>query len=82
MAYCLGGARRFGARWRPDDPWADRVIALGEENGDDFKALARAVLGIEAIFGTDLAASPATEAIAKHLEGLLSGDPRLYLIDA
>lgn len=81
MAYCLGGARRFGARWRPDDPWADRVIALGEENGDDFRALAKALLGIEAVFGTDLAASPAAEACAKHLEGLLSGDPRLYLID-
>ncbi|MDQ0391986.1 mannitol dehydrogenase family protein [Labrys monachus] len=79
LAYALCGARRFGARWVPDDPLAPRVVALGEEAGGDFEALARALLGIGAIFGTDLAASPACAAIARHLEGLLSVDPRSYL---
>ncbi len=79
LAYGLCGARRFGARWRPDDPWADRVIAIGEEAGGDFNALAKGLLGLDAIFGADLARSPAADAIAAHLAGLLSADPRLYL---
>jgi fructuronate reductase len=79
MAYCLCGARRFGARWRPDDPWAERVIAIGEQTGGDFAALATALLSLDAIFGADLAASPARGAIAAHLDGLLSADQRLYL---
>jgi fructuronate reductase len=78
MAYCLCGARRFGARWRPDDPLADRVMAIGERS-TDFLALAKALLSLDAIFGTDLAGSPAADAIAAHLEGLLSADPRTYL---
>jgi hypothetical protein len=36
-------------------------------------------MAIAAIFGTDLAGSSAGAAIAAHLRGLLSGDPRLYL---
>lgn len=81
LAYCLCGAQRFGARWTPDDPWADRVIAIGEETGADFNALANALLRIEAIFGTDLVSSPACAAIAVHLQGLFSDDPRLYLAE-
>jgi fructuronate reductase len=79
LAYCLCGARRFGARWTPDDPWAPRVVAIGEDTRDDFGALAKALMAIAAIFGTDLAGSSAGAAIAAHLRGLLSGDPRLYL---
>jgi fructuronate reductase len=78
MAYCLCGAHRFGARWRPDDPWVDRIIAIGERS-TDFLALAKALLGLDAIFGRHLMGSPAAEAIAAHLEGLLSADPRTYL---
>jgi fructuronate reductase len=79
MAYCLSGARRFGSRWAPSDPWADAVIAMGEQCRDDFAALAKGVLGIRSIFGTDLLAPPTVAAIATHLSGLLDHDPRLYL---
>ena len=79
LAYGLCGARRFGARWAPDDPMAERVIAIGEQSGGDFGGLARALLDIQAVFGTDLADSPAATAIGAHLQGLLSHDPRRYL---
>lgn len=78
LAYCLAGARRFGQRWTPDDPLASKVIAIGEENGD-FAELARSLLGIRAIFRTDLAGAPVADAIGRHLAGLLSGDPRAHL---
>jgi fructuronate reductase len=79
MAYCLAGAKTFGARWTPDDPLAGRVVAIGEETGTNFEALSRALLGIEAVFGTDLVHSPAEVAIGAHLRGLLSGEARDYL---
>jgi mannitol-1-phosphate/altronate dehydrogenase len=79
MAYCLSGARRFGRRWAPSDPWAETVIAMGEQTREDFKALARAVLGIGAIFGSDLTTPPIVAATGAHLRGLLDGDARAYL---
>jgi fructuronate reductase len=79
IAYVLSGARRFGGRWTPSDPWAETVIALGEQSSDDFAGLARAVLEIRPIFGTDLAAPPLAAAVGAHLRGLLKGDARGYL---
>lgn len=79
LAYALSGAQRFGARWSADDPWGPRVAAVGEAAGGDFATLAKALLGIQAIFGADLAASPAAPAVAGHLRGLLAGRPREYL---
>ena len=78
LAYGLSSARRFGARWTPDDPLAERVIAIGEQTGE-FDALSRALLGLEAVFGTDLASSPAAPVVGGHLRGLLSSDPKRYL---
>jgi hypothetical protein len=40
-------------RWDPSDPWAATVIAMGERCRDDFEALAKSVLGINAIFASD-----------------------------
>lgn len=80
MAYDLCGAKRFGARWMPDDPMASRVIDIGGEFGGDFDELTRAMLGIEAIFGSDLMDSPAEAVIAGHLRGLLSEHPQAYLV--
>ena len=45
IAYGLSGARRFGARWTPSDPYAETVIAIGEKNSD-WSELARAVLSM------------------------------------
>ena len=53
MSYCLAGSARFGRRWVPSDPWAQRVIAIGDESAD-FDEAATAILGITAIFGSDL----------------------------
>ena len=50
IAYGLSGARRFGARWTPSDPYAETVIAIGEKNSD-WSELAKAVLAIAPIFG-------------------------------
>ncbi len=79
IAYCLYGARRFGHRWDPSDPWAATVIAMGEKCREDFEALAKSVLGIGAIFASDLMTQPTAAAIGAHLRALLSGDPRAYL---
>jgi fructuronate reductase len=78
IAYGLSGARRFGARWTPSDPYAESVIAIGEKNSD-WTELARAVLSIAPIFGVDMARPRLIEGIAGHLRGLLGGDARGYL---
>lgn len=78
MAYCLKGSRRFGAQWKASDPWAETIIAIGERTGD-FALIARAILLIAPIFGTDLTRPDLVQVVARHLEGLLGGDPRAYL---
>jgi fructuronate reductase len=78
IAYGLSGARRFGARWTPSDPYAETVIAIGEENAD-WPELAKSVLSIAPIFGADMARPQVVEPIARHLRGLLGGDARGYL---
>ena len=75
----LSGAQRFGHRWDPSDPWAETVIAMGEECREDFSALAKAVLGVRTIFGSDLATAPFVAAVGAHLRGLLDGDAAAYL---
>jgi fructuronate reductase len=79
IAYGLAGAQRFGRRWAPSDPWAPRLIAIGDTPGEDFAGLARACLGVEAIFGADLASPEMIAELGGHLRGLLSDDPRGYL---
>ena len=78
IAYGLSGARRFGARWTPSDPYAETVIAIGEKSSD-WSELAKAVLAIAPIFGTDMARPQLIEPIARHLRGLLDGDAGGYL---
>jgi mannitol-1-phosphate/altronate dehydrogenase len=78
IAYGLSGARRFGARWTPSDPYAESVIAIGEENAD-WPELAKFVLSIAPIFGADMTRPQVVEPIARHLRGLLGGDARDYL---
>jgi len=78
IAYGLSGARRFGARWTPSDPYAETLIAIGEK-GSDWSELATAVLAIAPIFGTDMARPQLIEPVARHLGGLLGGDARVYL---
>lgn len=80
MTYLLVASPRFGARWTPSDPWADRVRAIGNETGPDATALVRQILAIDAVFGTDLPLNQAfAAALARHLSGLLSGDSQRYL---
>jgi fructuronate reductase len=79
IAYCLSGASRFGRRWNPSDPLAERIIAMGEQCREDFAALATAVLGVDSIFASDMATPPMAATIGEHLRGLLDGDPRAYL---
>ncbi len=78
MAYCLSGALRFGRRWTPDDPFAGTVIAIGEKVSD-WTGLAKSVLTIAPIFGSDMVCPQLIEPVARHLQGLLSSDARGYL---
>src|SRR6185437_16829612 len=80
IAYGLSGAGRFGKRWAPSDPYAETLIAIGDMNAD-WPQLAKSVLAIGAIFGTDMARPQLIEPIASHLRGLLDGDPRAYLAE-
>jgi mannitol-1-phosphate/altronate dehydrogenase len=80
IAYGLSGARRFGARWTPSDPYAERVIAIGEKN-TDWIELARAALSIAPVFGSDMARPQIVEPVARHLRGLLGSDARFYLTE-
>ena len=79
MAYCLAGSSRFGRRWVPSDPWAERVISIGEQSADLDEAAA-AILGISPIFGVDLARPSLASAAAKNLRGLLGRDAQGYLM--
>jgi hypothetical protein len=80
MAYLLAGSRRFGARWIPEDPWADAVRRIADETGPDAAALVRRIVALEPIFATDLAADEGLcGRLARHLDGLLQGDPRRHL---
>ena len=78
IAYAASGASRFGAPWQPSDPWAATVIAMAEAHGDA-RQMARAVLGITAVFGEDLRTERMVKAIGRNLAGLLSADPSGYL---
>ena len=80
IAYGLSGARRFGARWTPSDPYAESVIAIGEESSD-WTELARAVLSMAPVFGSDMARPQVVEPVARHLRGLIGGDARAYLAE-
>ena len=81
IAYVAAGATVFGARWRPDDPFADALVTLAGASGGDMAALAAGALRIEAIFGRDLATEPMVAAVAGHLAGLLGDAPGPYLRD-
>ena len=78
MAYVLKGSRRFGAVWKPSDPWADTMIAIGDRT-PGFPDMAKAILAIAPIFGADLMREDLVHPIARHLDGLLAQDPRAYL---
>ena len=79
MAYVLAGADRFGRRWTPEDPFAARLASLANEPNDDLVTLAGAILGIEQIFGQGLSGNDICTAVANHLAGLLTSEPRAYL---
>ncbi len=77
IAYVAAGAKRYGERWAPSDPFAAQIIARAETTGA-FVELARSVLAIGAIFGDDLADDELSQRIGRHLAGLLGSDPRGY----
>ncbi|HEY1721013.1 MAG TPA: mannitol dehydrogenase family protein [Magnetospirillaceae bacterium] len=80
MAYLLAASPKFGARWEPSDPWAETIRKIGDEIGLNSVMLAGRIMGIEAIFGTDLLSDAAlTQSIARHLNGLLLGDSQQHL---
>jgi fructuronate reductase len=78
IAYVAAGARRYGGRWKPDDPLGSLVIARAE-SAAGFAELARAVLGLSQIFGDDLADAGLAARVGAHLEGLLGPDPHGHL---
>jgi fructuronate reductase len=78
IAYVAAGARRYGARWAPNDPLAGLLIARAE-SAESFSELAEAALSISQVFGGDLADAGLVARIAANLQGLLGPDPHGYL---
>jgi len=80
MAYLIRASARFGKAWTADDPYARRIADIADRIGNDPAALAAEIIGIEAIFDKELAAStPFQAAVADALEGLLDADPMAYV---
>ncbi|MDX8518230.1 mannitol dehydrogenase family protein [Mesorhizobium dulcispinae] len=80
MAYLVKASARFGRAWRVSDPFAERIAAIADRIGSDSKALADAILAIDAIFDPSLAASDMFRAnVAAGLDGLLSDDPMAFV---
>jgi fructuronate reductase len=66
------GVDEHGARIEVSDPLAARYAAIAAGAHGDATRLARGFLGLAAIFGDDLPATPAfVEAVTHHLESLL-----------
>jgi fructuronate reductase len=71
MRYASGVDER-GQPITVSDPLADRYAAIAANAGGDARRLAKGLLGLAAIFGEDLRASPVfVEATTHHLESLL-----------
>ncbi|TGP23634.1 mannitol dehydrogenase family protein [Mesorhizobium sp. M1D.F.Ca.ET.184.01.1.1] len=76
MAYLVKASARFGRAWRVSDPFAEKITAIAGNIGSDSKALADAILAIDAIFDPALAADARFRAhVVAGLDGLLSDDP-------
>ena len=76
MAYLCAASSRFGARWTPDDPFADRIRGIADQIGPQFAALADRIIALESIFAADLGKNEAFRAsVAGHLEAFLTGEP-------
>ena len=56
-----------------------RPSSRSAKRAADWSELAKAVLAIAPIFGTDMARPDLIEPVARHLRGLLDGDARAYL---
>jgi fructuronate reductase len=76
LACLCAAAPAFGARWRLDDPFADAIRDIAQAESGDAASLAARLLGLEALFGRDLATSPLREELARHLPALLGEAPR------
>jgi fructuronate reductase len=71
MRYASGIDER-GQPITVSDPLADRYAAIAADASGDARRLAKGLLGLAAIFGEDLRASPVfVEATTHHLESLL-----------
>jgi fructuronate reductase len=69
----VAGADEAGRPIDLRDPMADRLKGLAAEAGGDATRLAKALIGIEAIFGADLASDPRFFAeVVRHLERLFA----------
>ncbi|TIT85913.1 MAG: mannitol dehydrogenase family protein, partial [Mesorhizobium sp.] len=76
MAYLVKASARFGRTWQVSDPFAEKIAAIADGAGLDSKALADAILAIDAIFDPGLAANATFRAhVIAGLDGLLSNDP-------
>ena len=77
LAYASDG---FGRRWSVQDPFAERIAAIADRVGKDGASLAAEVLSNESLFDRELFENAAFRAtVARHLDGLLSGDPIAYV---
>lgn len=78
IAYLVAGTSRFGNRWTPQDPWAERIGNVALSHGEA-GALVKEIVAIEPIFGNDLRSDEFVALLAVHVEGLLSANPHRYI---
>ena len=80
MVYLIRASTRFGRLWTVDDPYAARIAAIADRRGDNARALAHEILGIDTIFDQELADNSVFRgAIVDGLDGLLSAEPIHYV---
>lgn len=80
MVYLIVASKRFGRRWRVEDPFSGRVAEIADRVGRDSAVLTAEILANEAYFDRRLADNcDFRAAIARHFDGLLSDDPIAYV---
>jgi fructuronate reductase len=79
MAYVAAGAKRFGRRWKADDPIVTQMLSIADAPSSAITDIVSNALKIRQIFGDDLQGPDLRLRLAAHVDGLLGPNPASYL---